>query len=120
VINITQNKVNTFTVYAKGTLAGTIRYLLEFENKATGTKDYCLSTNAADSTCPFLVLSVTEAGRTGTEDKVNGKLKLTPAGGHTLNIYEQSSLTNLAPALATKIFGIEEVNIIRDNDDAYT
>jgi len=29
VINITQNKVNTFTVYAKGTLAGNLRLRME-------------------------------------------------------------------------------------------
>lgn len=56
--------------------------------------------------CDFVVAEMTEPGYAGTNDAINGIMKL-DSGSYDLYVYEQSSSTNLDYTLASLILEID-------------
>lgn len=109
VINIEQNTTTKFYL-AYSTDKDNL--LLEFINRNTNSKNYCIVTPIKDYR-QYMLLTVTE---NDTEDNINGILSLTPSGGWDLKIYGQNSSINLNPDNA-ELIAEEQVNIIYANQN---
>lgn len=83
-------------------------FLIRFTNCAVNISTIALF--AMQSSGSFYIIHIVEVGENGTEDKVNGKLRLGPSGDWQAEIWAQASSTNLNPNLANEF--IEEIEVI--------
>lgn len=60
----------------------------------------------------FYIIHIVEVGEGGTEDKVNGELRLGPAGDWEAEIWAQASSTNLNPNLADEFISEDDIIVI--------
>ena len=110
VIQITKGQVNTvyLTLKELTTLANP-NYLFVFTNDTTykQVKFICSYTVEAE----YTVFDIEE---TNTPSVLEGKITLNPSGFWTYEVYEQSSTTNLNPALATGKVESGKVQVLGD------
>lgn len=79
--------------------ASTIHYLFSFESHATKEYTYCICQDTSTATSRYNKFTLLNTG--GTFNNLSGQTSLLDSGMYTLKIYEQTSSTNLNPALAT-------------------
>ncbi|HPJ53820.1 MAG TPA: hypothetical protein PLF80_12875 [Flavobacteriales bacterium] len=117
---ITRDATNKITVDGRETLASP-RFLLHFYSTQTCANVYCITTNSGGSGGPLL-LTFDEVGDSGTVAPTSGDIKLSPPGWWELSIYEQTSITNLDPANATRLVASMGVEVVGESctASAYT
>lgn len=118
---INQNETNSVVVTAteNATLASPY-WLLVFTSEATNSTNTCICTNLSGYTDRYDKFSVIE---NDTENRTAGTLSLKPEGTWTLEVYEQSSSSNLDPANATTMCHRERVFVkgtATEYDKTYT
>ena len=101
---INKNTTNTIapTLYEKTTLSP-VYYLLEFENKQTKEKSYCIPTELSTELQRYNKFIITD---TSSPVPLNGEVNL-KEGDYTYTFYEQSSSTNLDPTGLTSVEEME-------------
>lgn len=113
---LTQGTANTVVVTAteEKTLSSPY-WLLVFTSEVTNEYNSCICSNTSSYTDRYDKFTVTESG---TQDRTNGTLTLQPEGLWTLEVYEQSSSSNLDPDNATKMCHREKVRV-KGTQEAY-
>ena len=108
-IHLNYNETKTITFYLQPSLSTPV-YLLSLVNYTTRER---MSFIAEDSstTSTMLQFSVTEIGA-GTPDLLDGMFSISNFGRHTIEVYEQTSTTNIDPtASGTTLLGDDEIMI---------
>lgn len=77
-------------------------FLIQFKNPYDCVTFTALFENK-NSECSYYLIWITEVGEGGTEDRVNGEIRLSPSGMYEIKIYAQASSSNLDIANATFI-----------------
>jgi hypothetical protein len=97
-MQIERGAVNTIPVMARVTLSPSY-WLLWFRDPERNASVYCIA-DATNTTGGMVTLRFTE---TNTPTALDGEVTLSPAGNWELKVYEQTSATNLSPALAQRV-----------------
>ena len=111
-MTITQNTTNDLIFYAKSSLSSPY-YLIRMVNQNTNKEFAYIVTDLAS--CPFVVAQMTEPGRTGSDDAVNGTLKL-DTGFYHIYLYDQASSTNLDYTLSNELL-VTEIGYVYSDED---
>jgi hypothetical protein len=98
-ITITQGITNRIMLDLS---TGDSYFLIQFKNPYDCVTFTALFENQ-NSSCSYYLIHIVEVGEGGTEDLVNGEVRLSPSGMYELKIYKQSSSSNLDIANATFI-----------------
>lgn len=105
-MDISRSSTSTF-LYGGRSLLSPSYFLLRWTRIDTDTPTYCICTNIGNEDGPIL-LEVTETGNT-TPDPFDAEVQLA-SGNHQLDVWEQTSDTNLFPPNETPDFS-ELVNV---------
>ena len=97
-IHIDYNTTKNLTFYLKSSLSVPI-YLLSLVNYTTRARKNFIAPDVS-TTSDMLQLTVIEAGA-GAENLMTGRVSIEPMGEYVLEVYEQTSTTNLDIASAT-------------------
>jgi hypothetical protein len=81
-------------------------FLIQFTNCYTNRSTTALFHNLSNK---YFLIWIVEVGENGTEDKVNGELKLAPTGDWQADVYVQTSSTNLNINQATFLQTIDVI-----------
>ena len=111
-MTLTQNTTNNLIFYAASSLTSPY-YLVRMVNQNTNKEFAYIVTDLAS--CPFVVAQMTEPGRTGIDDAVNGTLKL-DTGYYHIYLYDQASSTNLDYTLSNELLLTEMGYVFSDED----
>jgi hypothetical protein len=85
-------------------------FLIRFTNCTVNISTIALF--ARQSSASFYIIHIIEVGEGGTESKVNGRLRLGPAGAWTAEVWAQTSSTNLNSNLADEYLDEFDVVVI--------
>ncbi len=97
-IHIDYNSTKNFTFYLKSSLSVPV-YLVSLVNYTNRTRKSFIAPDVS-TTSSLLQLTVTEVGA-GVENRLTGNISINPPGRYTVEVYEQTSTTNLVIANAT-------------------
>lgn len=126
-IKITRSATNIiFLTLSEKTTITSPTYLFSFVNQTTKIAKNFISTPTSD-TDRGQQFNVIEVG-SGSEDLLNGEIKLTSNGTYNYYIYAQSSTSNLIPANADELVeqgivvieGESEITYVSPSDDTDT
>lgn len=108
---ITQNTTNDLVFYVNPSLD----YLLVRMVNIVTCEEFAFIVQDTTTDCSFVVTSMIEPGRTGSNDAINGTLKI-GSGSYDLYVYEQSSSTNLDYTLSSAELLKIHAYVISDED----
>lgn len=97
-IHIDYDTTKNLTFYLKPSLSSP-NYLLSLVNYTNRTRKSFIAPDVS-TTSNLLQLTVTEVG-SGTEDLLTGRVSIDPPGSYIIEVYEQTSTTNLDQDNAT-------------------
>jgi hypothetical protein len=100
-ITVIQGSINK-VVLDLTTVISSPYFLIKFTNPFDCVSFTALFENRS-STDSYYLIWIEEVGEGGTEDLVNGQIRLSPSGTYEIEIYEQVSSSNLNVSLATYI-----------------
>ena len=111
-MTITQNQTNDLIFYASSSLSSPY-YLVRMVNQTTNKEFAYIVSDLAS--CDFVVSQMIEPGEGGSDDAVNGQLKL-DTGFYILYLYDQASSTNLDYTLSNELLLTESCYVYSDED----
>jgi hypothetical protein len=111
-MTITQNTTNDLIFYAASSLTSPY-YLVRLVNQITNKEFSFIVTDLAS--CSFIVAEMTEPGRTGSDDAINGTIKL-DTGFYYLYLYDQVSSSNLDYTLSNELLLTQMTYVYSDED----
>lgn len=97
-IHIDYNTTKNLTFYLKSSLSVPV-YLISIVNTVEFGRTNFIAPDVS-TTSSLLQLTVTEVG-SGAENLLTGRVSIDPPGRYAIEVYEQTSTTNLDEALAT-------------------
>lgn len=115
-ITVTQSSTNKIMLDVTTAISSPY-FLINFTNCYTNRSTVALFENR-NSNSSYYLIWIIEVGENGTEDKVNGRLKLGPSGDWEADIYAQTSSTNLNTNQATFIETVDV--IVKSSGCVYT
>ncbi|HET6224671.1 MAG TPA: hypothetical protein VFF27_00235 [Bacteroidia bacterium] len=115
-ITVTQDSTNKIMLKVTTAISSPY-FLINFTNCYTNRSTVALFQNR-NSNGSYYLIWIVEVGENGTEDKVNGQLKLGPSGDWQADVYVQSSSMNLNTNQATFIETIDV--IVKSSGCVYT
>jgi hypothetical protein len=110
-IHIDYNTTKNLTFYLQPSLSVPI-YLVSLVNYTNRTRKSFIAPDVSTALSQLLQLTVTEVG-TGAENSLTGRVSIDPPGRYTIEVYEQTSTTNLIIANAT-LLGSDILMMHRD------
>lgn len=116
-IQITQGATNTVVVtLTEKTTVSNPKYLFSFIPPAGDTVNF-LAADTSSYTARYNEFSIVEVGEGGTEDLLNGEVRLAENGFWEYRIYAQTSSSNLDPDSADELV---EVGTVKVNGNSVT
>lgn len=113
---INQDQTNDLIFYVKSALPSPY-YLVYLVSKITSETYSFIVTDLAD--CDFVVSQMTEPGYSGTNDAVNGILKIN-SGSYELYLYDQASSSNLDYTLSNSLLTQLDLYVYSDGNSNRT
>lgn len=90
-------------------------FLIKFTNPYDCTTFTALFQNRS-TTDSYYLIWIVEVGDGGVASNVNGQVRLAPSGTYEIDIYAQTSSTNLNTALANEYIGEDKLIVINEEE----
>ena len=111
-MTIVQSATNNLIFYKVSSLANPY-YLVRLVNRVTADEFVFLDQSIDGN--PFVILQLVEPGKDGTNDAVNGTLKV-DTGSYYIYLYDQESSTNLDYSLSNELLSEGFAYVHSDED----
>jgi hypothetical protein len=109
-ITVTQNRTNKVVLNVQSNYPN---FLIKFTNPFDCTTFTALFVPTVSST--YYIINLIEVG-SGATSHVNGRVSLSPSGAYELEIYSQTSTTNLNVASANQTIGEDTLIVINSEE----
>jgi hypothetical protein len=113
-LTVTQDSTNKVVLNVTTTVLSPY-FLIKFTNPFDCTTFTALFENKS-TTSSYYLIWIEEVGGGGTESNVDGQIRLSPSGTYEIEIYAQTSSSNLDVSLADE-FIVENLLIVINSED---